>query len=116
MAAVLVLLFIFLTLPDSAYMSESSLNTEACQAAKKHDRGPTGLPARSTKSHSTLDSAVKEINWASFTKFGQIIRSLIAWNYSQKFYFQQWILEIKSLMKQNNDSKFDLPFLSFCSG
>lgn len=63
MAAVPVLLFIFLTLPDSAYMSDSSLDTEACQAAKKHDGGPTGLPARSTKSHSTLDSALKEINW-----------------------------------------------------
>lgn len=57
------LLFIFLTLSDSAYMSDSSLNTEACQATKKHDRGPTGLPARSTKSHGTLDSALKEINW-----------------------------------------------------
>lgn len=63
MTAVPMLLFIFLTLPDSAYMSDSSLNSEPCPAAKKHDKGPTGLPARSTKSHGTLDSALKEINW-----------------------------------------------------
>lgn len=52
------LLFIFLTLPDSSHMSDSSLNTEVCQAAKRHDRGPTGLPARAPKSHGTLDSAL----------------------------------------------------------
>lgn len=63
MTAVPALLFIFLTLPDSAYMSDSSPSTEACQAAKKHDRGPTGLRARSTKSHGTLDSTLKESNW-----------------------------------------------------
>lgn len=63
MTAAPVLLFIFLTQADSAYISDSSLNIEACQAAKNHDRGPSGLLARSTKSHGTLDSALKEINW-----------------------------------------------------
>lgn len=58
-----VLFFLFLTLPDCAHISDSSLNTEAVQAAKKHDRGPTGLAARSTKSHGPLDSALYEIYW-----------------------------------------------------
>lgn len=43
MTAVPILLFIFLTHSDSAYMSESSLSTEICQ---EHDRGPDGLMAR----------------------------------------------------------------------
>lgn len=55
MTAVPLLLFIFLTCPDSAYISDSSLSTDA---AREHNRGPTGLPARSTKSHGTLDSAL----------------------------------------------------------
>lgn len=58
MTAVPRLLFIFLTLLTPAHMSDSSLYTEVCQAAKRHDRGPTGLSARSTKSHGTLDSAL----------------------------------------------------------
>lgn len=56
-------LFIFLTQADSAYISDSSLNIAACQTEKNHDRELTGLLARSTKSHGTIDSALKQINW-----------------------------------------------------
>eukprot|EP00064_Thunnus_orientalis_P003300 superscaffoldBa00000264_g3309 len=48
MTAAPMLLFIFLTQADSAYISDSSLNIAACQAAKNHDRGPTGLLASYT--------------------------------------------------------------------
>lgn len=52
--------FVFLTLVDPL---PTCLTKEAGQAAKKHDRGPTGLLARSTKSHGSLDSAPRENSW-----------------------------------------------------
>lgn len=41
MTAVPILLFIFLTHSDSAYMSESSVCTEVCQDARSMTEGPT---------------------------------------------------------------------------